>query len=380
MNIALSIEHLHGKKTGVGQYGFNLALNLAEIDNINNYFLFSPSPLEKGDVDRLSEYPNIKVLDRNVLEKFIPNDVILIPLWLHFYLPYLCKKTGVDLYFNTGSIWPLLPFRFAKRQLVFIHDVIPLLFPECYYRHTLYYYRLSRAIHLNCYDEILVNSHTTKRDLVKHLKVPGKRISVTLLGKDEHFTKTNDAYRNQMVREKYGLPESYLLFTGTLEPRKNITNLLKAYAKGRARESLKLVITGKKGWLYEEIFETVQKLNLDERVVFTGFVGDDDLPFIYSMARVFVYPSLYEGFGLPVLEAMACGVPVITSNVPSLVEVVGEAAVLVNPLDVEALAQSIDEVVFNHVTHDRLCQASLVRAQNFTWEKTAQETLKVLLS
>ena len=98
------------------------------------------------------------------------------------------------------------------------------------------------------------------------------------------------------------------------------------------------------------------------------------------MAKVFIYPSLYEGFGLPALEAMACGVPVITSNVPSLVEVVGEAAVLVNPLDLEALAQSIDEVVFNHVTHDRLCQASLVRAQNFTWEKTAQETLKVLLS
>ena len=231
---------------------------------------------------------------------------------------------------------------------------------------------------MNCYDEILVNSHTTKRDLVKHLKVPGKRISVTLLGKDEHFPETNDAYRNQMVREKYGLPESYLLFTGTLEPRKNITNLLKAYAKGRARESLKLVITGKKGWLYEEIFETVQKLNLDERVVFTGFVGDDDLPFIYSMAKVFIYPSLYEGFGLPVLEAMACGVPVITSNVPSLVEVVGEAAVLVNPLDVEALARSIDEVVFNQATHHRLCRASVARAQNFTWERTAQETLKVI--
>ena len=132
--------------------------------------------------------------------------------------------------------------------------------------------------------------------------------------------------------------------------------------------------------MHEEIFETVQKLNLDERVLFTGFVGDDDLPFIYSMARVFVYPSLYEGFGLPVLEAMACGVPVITSNVPSLVEVVGEAAVLVDPLDVEALARSVDEVMFSHVTHDRLCKASVVRAQNFTWERTAQETLKVLLS
>ena len=129
MNIGLSIEHLHGKKTGVGQYGFNLALNLAKIDNNNRYFLFSPSPLQKGDLDRLSAYPHIKVLDQNVLESYISNDVILIPLWLHLYLPHLCKKTGVDLFLNTGSIWPLLPFRLAKRQLVFIHDVIPLLFP-----------------------------------------------------------------------------------------------------------------------------------------------------------------------------------------------------------------------------------------------------------
>jgi glycosyltransferase involved in cell wall biosynthesis len=380
MNIGLSIEHLHGKKTGVGQYGFNIALNLAKIDNINNYFLFSPSPLEKGDVDRLSEYPNIKVLDRNVLEKFIPNDIILIPLWLHFYLPYLCKKTGVDLYFNTGSIWPLLPFRFAERQLVFIYDVIPLLFPECYHKHTSYYYRLSRAIHLNCYDKILVDSETTKRDLGMHLGVPKEMITVTLLGRDDRFMRIDEISKNQRAREKYSLPESYLLFTGTLEPRKNIKRLLEAYAKCQARESLKLVITGKKGWLYAEIFETVKRLNLKERVVFTGFADDDDLPSIYSMARAFVYPSLYEGFGLPVLEAMACGVPVITSNVPSLVEVAGEAAVLVDPLDVEALARSIDEVVFNHVTHHRLCQASVVRAQNFTWEKTAQETLKVLLS
>ena len=380
MNIGLSIEHLHGKKTGVGQYGFNIALNLAKIDNDNNYFLFSPSPLDEDDFNKLSAFPNMKVLDQNVLEKSIPHDVILIPLWLHLYLPYFCRTTGLDLFFNTGSIWPLFPFRLAKWQLVFIHDVIPLLFPEYYYKHTRYYYRLSRAIHLNTYDHILVNSETTKRDLVHHLGVHDKQISVTPLGKDDRFMKMDDISKNQRVREKYGLPESYLLFTGTLEPRKNITGLLEAYGNARAREGLKLVITGKKGWLYEEIFATVERLDLKERVVFTGFVDDDDLPSIYSMAKVFVYPSHYEGFGLPVLEAMACGVPVITSNMSSLVEVTGEAAILVDPFDEAALTRSIDEVVFNHATHDRLCKASMKRAQNFTWEKTAQETLKVLLS
>ncbi|MCG6918090.1 MAG: glycosyltransferase family 4 protein [Deltaproteobacteria bacterium] len=379
MNIGLSIEHLHGKKTGVGQYGFNLALNLAKIDNNNRYFLFSPSPLQKGDLDRLSAYPHIKVLDQNVLESYISNDVILIPLWLHLYLPHLCKKTGVDLFLNTGSIWPLLPFRLAKRQLVFIHDVIPLLFPECYYKHTRYYYRLSRAIHLNTYDEILVNSETTKRDLVYHLGVNQKRIYVTPLGRDDRFMRIDDLSKNQRVRKKYGLPESYLLFTGTLEPRKNITGLLEAYGNARARESLKLVITGKKGWLYKEIFETVKQLNLTDRVVFTGFADDDDLPSIYSMAKVFVYPSLYEGFGLPVLEAMACGVPVITSHMSSLREVTGEAAILVDPQNVEALAKSIDDIVFStKENYERLSRASVARAAKFTWEKTAQQTLAVL--
>jgi len=379
MNIGLGLEHLHGKKTGVGQYGFNLALNLAKIDKENKYFLFSPSPLEKGDIDRLSDYPNVKVLDRNLLEKTIPNDVILIPLWLHLYLPYLCKKSAVDLFFNTGSIWPLLPFKLAKRQLVFIHDVIPLLFPECYYKHTRYYYRVSRAIHLNTYDQILVNSETTKRDLVHHLGVPQERISVTLLGKDDRFMRIDDIAKNQRVREKYGLPQSYLLFTGTLEPRKNITGLLEAYGNTRAREILKLVITGKKGWLYKEIFETVKRLNLKDRVVFTGFADDPDLPSIYSMAKVFVYPSLYEGFGLPVLEAMACGVPVITSRVRSLREVTGEAAVLVDPHNVEALAKSIDTVVFSSdQAYEQLSRASVAQAAKFSWERTAQQTLAVI--
>ena len=379
MNIGLSVEHLHGKKTGVGQYGFNLALNLAKLDHHNNYLLFCPSPLDKGDIDRLSDCPNVKVFDKNLLEKSIRNDVILIPLWLHVYLPYLCKKSGVEVFFNTGSIWPLFPFRLAKRQLVFIHDMIPLLFPEYYYKHTRYYYRLSRAIHLNTYDQILVNSETTKRDLVDHLKVPQEKIRVTLLGRDDRFTRIEDSAKNQRVREKYGLPESYLLFTGTLEPRKNITGLLEGYGKSRSRKRLKLVITGKKGWLYDEIFETLKRLNLKERVVFTDFVDDDDLPSIYSMAKVFVYPSLYEGFGLPVLEAMACGVPVITSAVPSLREVTGEAAILVEPHNVEALAKSIDAVVFGtEENYLQLSSASVARAAMFTWERTAQQTLPVI--
>ena len=378
MNIGLYVEHLHGKKTGVGQYGFNVIRNLSRLDPENHYYLFTPSPLDHADTQKLAEYQNIKICDYNVFARLISNDILLIPLWLQFYLPFLCKRIGLDVYLHTGSIWPLLLFRLAKRQVVFIHDVIPLLFPEYHLKHTYYYYRLSRTLNVRHYDRIIVNSETTKKDLMAHFRVPEERIFTSLLGKDERFMKSEDPARNNGIRDKYGLPESYILFVGTLEPRKNITRLLSAYARSKARVGLKLVIAGKTGWLYEEVFETVARLNLRERVIFTGFVDDDDLPSIYSMARVFVFPSLYEGFGLPVLEAMACGVPVITSDVSSMVEVAGEAAVLVDPLNVESLAENIDEVALNDATYDRLCRASASQAEKFTWEKTARHTLAAL--
>ena len=379
MNIGLYVEHLHGKKTGVGQYGFNIALNLSRLDPENHYYLLTPSGLNYADTERLAEYPNIRIFDQNLLGRLISNDIILIPLWLQYYLPFLCKRIGLDVYLHTGSIWPLLLFRLAKCQVVFIHDLIPLLFPEYHLKHTYYYYRLSRTLNLRNYDRIIVNSETTKTDLMARFGVPEDRIFISLLGKDERFMKIKDPAQNHGVREKYGLPESYILFAGTLEPRKNVTRLLNAYAISKAQVGLKLVIAGKRGWLYEEVFETVARLNLGERVIFAGFVDDDDLPSIYSMARVFVFPSLYEGFGLPVLEAMACGVPVITSNVSSMVEVAGEAAVLVDPINVKALAETIDEVALNDSTHERLCRASLVQAGKFSWEKTARQTLAVLL-
>ena len=380
MNIGLYIEHLHGKKTGVGQYGFNIALNLARLDRDNQYYLFTPSALHRDDVEKLATYPNIKIFERNILGRLIANDIVLIPLWLQFYLPYLCKRIGLDVYLHTGSIWPLLLVRLAKSQLAFIHDVIPILFPEYHLRHTYYYYRLSRTLNLRSYDRILVNSETTKNDLMAHFGVSEERISISMLGKDERFARIEDPTLSKVVRDRYSLPESYILFAGTLEPRKNIIRLLHAYAMSNSRELLKLVIAGKKGWLYTEIFETVAKLNLKERVIFTGFVDDNDMPVIYSMSRVFVFPSLYEGFGLPVLEAMACGVPVITSNLSSMVEVAGEAAVLVDPLHVRALARSIDDVILNASTHSRLSRASLARAELFSWEKTAQQTLAAMSS
>ena len=162
------------------------------------------------------------------------------------------------------------------------------------------------------------------------------------------------------------------MFTGTLEPRKNITRLLEAFAKTKSRETLALVIAGKKGWLYKGIFETVKKLNLANRVILTGFVDDEDLPSVYSSARAFVYPSLYEGFGLPPLEAMACGTPVITSDTTSLPEVVGKAALLVDPTDAEAIAAAMRRLMDDVALGHNLLQLGLERAKEFSWQQTAR--------
>ncbi|UCC77731.1 MAG: glycosyltransferase family 4 protein, partial [Anaerolineales bacterium] len=169
------------------------------------------------------------------------------------------------------------------------------------------------------------------------------------------------------------------IYVGTLQPRKNLTRLLEAFAiVGQQLEHIHLVIAGKRGWLYKPLFARVQELGLDERVHFAGYVPQDDLPALISGACVFVLPSLYEGFGLPVVEAMACGTPVICSNVSSLPEVTADAAILVNPLDTAQLAEALGQVVADQQLRNTLANRGLLRASQFSWDKCAHETLRVL--
>jgi glycosyltransferase involved in cell wall biosynthesis len=192
-----------------------------------------------------------------------------------------------------------------------------------------------------------------------------------------------DPDRCLMVRERYGLPAQYLLFVGTLEPRKNLTTLLHAYALLRAEglgDGLKLVIAGRAGWLYADIFATVKTLALEGEVIFSGFVADEDLPDLYRGARLFVFPSLYEGFGLPILEAMASGIPVITSTTASMPEVAGDAAILVDPHDPKAVAEGMARVLAGDQVRQTLIQRGLRRAQQFAWDSVARTTLDVYMA
>jgi glycosyltransferase involved in cell wall biosynthesis len=199
-------------------------------------------------------------------------------------------------------------------------------------------------------------------------------------GCDERFQPDGDPEQFAAVQQRYGLPPQYLLFVGTLEPRKNLTTLLHAYAMLRAEScaaDVKLVVAGRTGWLYAEIFDTVKRLGLEKEVIFTGFVDDADLPDLYRGAQVFVYPSLYEGFGLPILEAMASGIPVLTSDLASMPEVAGDAAVLVDPRDPKAIAEGIVRILAEGRLRDALIQKGLSRARHYTWESVAQQTLEL---
>jgi len=205
--------------------------------------------------------------------------------------------------------------------------------------------------------------------------VPAECIVVTPLAADERF-RPQSSERVEAVREKYGIDKPYILFAGTIEPRKNLVTLLRAFAPLTKDFPHLLVLAGARGWFSEPVFAEVERLGLKERVAFTEYVPEEDLPALMSGADVFVYPSLGEGFGLPPLEAMACGTPVICSNAPALPEVVGEDAITVLPTEVEAWTEAMRQVLSDADMRAKLREKGLKRAQKFSWERTAQLTLK----
>jgi glycosyltransferase involved in cell wall biosynthesis len=229
---------------------------------------------------------------------------------------------------------------------------------------------------LRAADAVIAVSECTKRDAIRFYRIPEEKITVIYEGVNPRFRPASPE-AIAAVRARYGLPERFILYVGTIEPRKNLTTLLEAFHHLLATYDLRLVIVGKKGWLYERFFRRLRELGLENRVLFTGYVPDEDLPAIYSAADLFVFPSLYEGFGLPVLEAMACGTPVICSNTSSLPEVAGDAALLVDPTDARALTGAMEQVLTNERLWATLRAKGMERARGFTWEKAAYRTWEV---
>jgi glycosyltransferase involved in cell wall biosynthesis len=228
-------------------------------------------------------------------------------------------------------------------------------------------------------DHIITISESSKRDLVEIYRADPKRITVTYPGAMDSCRPMDLEQAWNRLREAYNLETPYILYVGNLEPRKNLSRLLEAFGELRRRELIrhKLVIVGQKDWLYNEVFETIRTHSLEDDVVLTGYIPADDLPVFYNAASVVVYPSIFEGFGLPVVEAMACGTPVITSTGSSLEEIAKDAAILVDPYSVSSISAAVEKVVNNVDLQQRLRQAGLARAAQFSYRTMAEQTRAV---
>ncbi len=371
MNIAINTLAFNRTKTGMGNYIVHLVDEITKLDKTITYIIVVHKATR-------SFFPygrsNIRYI---VMPSFLRNNLLRLG-FEQFLLPILLIFWKVDVYHNPGFSLPLIC---PAKKIITIADMT--FFSHGEY-HTFFkkkYFKIMIPWATRTADAVLAISTNTKMDLLNYVHVPDDKIITTLLGVDNTFVAVNYRKAKKYLQERYNISGDYFLFIGMLEPRKNITGLIQAFAKIYGKNpTSKLVIVGKKGWMYEDIFRMVEKEKLENSVVFTGFIPDKDLPLFYSAALAFVYPSFYEGFGIPVIEAMACGCPVITSNISSLREIAKGAAILVDPKNQEELIAAMDYLITNKKVREELILLGLERAQQFNWKETAVKTLKVYKS
>jgi glycosyltransferase involved in cell wall biosynthesis len=370
---------------GIGRLTRNTIGALAQIDRDNEYRLFVAAgggrkgEWQVGSLGRAfktSDHPNFRL-------RMVPlSDHALAVAWHRLRLPLFVELfTGpVDLFHSPDFT---LPPVLCARTLVTVHDLSFLRVPHCFPDGLLRYLKAAVPRAVRRADHVIADSHNTRRDLIDLLGASASKIAVVYAGVESRFrpmVDPADAETLAAVRQKYGLPERFILSVGTIQPRKNLARLVQAFASlidRRPGLDWDLVVAGGKGWLYEGVFDQVKASGVQSRVGLIGFVDDADLPALYNLAGLFAFPSLYEGFGLPPLEAMACGVPVVCSTASSLPEVVGDAALTVGPLDVAGLAQAIGRMIDDAPLRSSLVRRGLARAGRFTWQKAAQALRQV---
>jgi len=295
-------------------------------------------------------------------------------LWEQIILPVYSMKDRLDLFHYTDHALSL--FQTTRPTIITVHDIAYVRFPNLLNKSRQIYKKNILRVSIERADIIVADSFSTKRDIIKYYGVEEEKIKVVHLGVESRFRPISNV---EEYRQRNNLPSKIILNVGTLEPRKNVVTLIKAFKKLKEKgcKDYKLVIAGERGWLYRQIFKEATLGNIEQEILFLGVVSDDDLPQLYNCADIFVYPSLYEGFGLPPLEAMACGIPVITSNTSSLPEVVGDAGIMVNPTDVNSLCEVMYSVLTDKELRNRMSRMGRERSKLFSWNKAANEILEI---
>ena len=349
------------EKTGTENYSYNLIKALITLDKKNRYVLY------------FNKIPQFFEIDQpNVSTRIIPSP----RFWTQGRLAFEVFLRPPDVLFVPAHTMPVIR-RLGVRTVVTIHDLGAEFlaeyhkFPQKIYLNWSTRYIASKAAH------IISVSKFTKAELNRTLKVPNNRVTVVYEATNRKLFYPRTKHETAQARAKYGLAGKYFLYVGTIQPRKNLVRLIEAFSKARL-EHTDLVLVGSKGWLYDEIYKAPEKFGVSNHVRFLDYVPDEDLPSLYSGALGLVFPSLYEGFGLPILEAFACGCPVLTSGIGAMAEIAGVAALFVDPLDVKSISQGIKKLSEKDEIRERLIQKGNLRVGDFAWEKAAKETLKVL--
>jgi glycosyltransferase involved in cell wall biosynthesis len=371
MRIGLDGIPLAFPKTGIGHYTFELAKSLARVASENDFELVYPStfpPISTNGNGVTSEPANLS-----------STRVPVGPLGRHWWsagLPRYIRRQAIELFHGTNYDVPL--WRPCTTVLT-VHDLSLLLHPETHEKRSVRRARWRLPLMVKTADAVIVPSEAVRPEICEHLNISSEKVFVVPEATRQCFHPI-EFEESAEVRRRFDIGDEFILTVGTIEPRKNLQLLVSAFehaAAARPESRVQLVIAGGRGWLSEPLFKAVDNSPVQNRIVLTDYLHDEDLCALYSACRMFVYPSLYEGFGLPPLEAMACGASVIVSNIPALVETTGQAARLVDPRDPCDLARSILGLLTDEDERRRLSITGRQRASEFSWEKTARKTLEV---
>ena len=363
MRIGIDGTPLAELKTGVGHYTFEIAVEVARQSPSDSFELLSPRPF----ADLAGAPANLKFIN--------PPLNLATKNWWTVGLPLYLKRARLDLFHGTNydiPIWGNCP------TVLTIHDLSLLLFPETHEQRNVRRARRRLPLMSRRATTIITPTEAVKSEVCEHLRVPHDKVSVVNEAPRRSFHPM-PFEQASATAHRLGLDDEFILYVGTIEPRKNLITLVKAFADVLSATNLRpqLVIAGKRGWLSDELFAYIDHANFGDRLRLTGYLGDDDLRALYSACQVMVYPTLYEGAGLPTLEAMACGAPVVTTNTPAISEMVGNNARLFAPSDSRALAQHLVELLTTPAEREALSRAGLKHAAQFTWERAARETLAI---
>jgi glycosyltransferase involved in cell wall biosynthesis len=368
MKILIDFSQIPLNKTGVGIYGEYLIKALAAQGDGDQYLV-----LVQQDETAFDELPGITLLKLNSRRWRNPLLRILIE---QLYLPILLYRRRIGVLHSLHYTFPLVAP--GVKRVVTLHDMSFIHYPELHKSSKVPYFRFFISRLPSYADKIIAVSRATLDDYNAIYPTPAERTAVVHHGKQPIYHPNHPHDQIEGVKQKYHISDDYMLFIGTLEPRKNIDALIRAFAMlDCGTHPLKLVIAGGKGWLYETIFQEVERLQLRQRVIFTGYIAEEEKPLLISGAKLFLYPSLYEGFGLPILEAMACGTPTITSNSSCLPEIAGDGALLVDPQQDQAILGAMQRLLNDPMLYSVMSERAVRRAEQFSWQRTARETAEV---